>query len=338
MKIKRTVYFDVLNVIACIAVLALHHNGIVHYFKVDTPSWKQALVFEVLFYWAVPIFFMLSGATLLNYREKYSTRVFFKKRVFRVAVPFLFWSVILLIHTYFQDKFIYKTPQEVINAIIQTKLPYGDVYWFFSPLLALYFLIPVLSLLKEHKIILWYIVLFIFITHSLFPPVLSMLGIKWNNSLSFPMVGYVIFLVLGYLLSQLTLSKLHRNVIYCIALLCIIIRYWGTYYFSLELGKLDRYLFGYVQFHSVFLAVAVFIFIKNLDFSAKTCQVLSVLSSYSFGIYLIHKLVMYYEQKFLLLSSEALFWRTLGIFITYLICLLCVYLIKQVPILGKYIV
>lgn len=79
MVTRRVVYFDVLNIVACIAVLALHHNGIVHWFKVDTNAWKQALIFEVLFYWAVPIFFMLSGATLFNYRDKYSTCLFFKK-------------------------------------------------------------------------------------------------------------------------------------------------------------------------------------------------------------------------------------------------------------------
>ena len=76
---RRIVYFDVLNILACVSVVILHHNGIVHHFSNST-AWNQALVAEVLFYWAVPVFFMLSGATLLNYRERYSTRVFFKER------------------------------------------------------------------------------------------------------------------------------------------------------------------------------------------------------------------------------------------------------------------
>ncbi len=32
---------------------------------------------EVSFYWAVPVFFMLTGVTLLDYRKRYSTKVFY---------------------------------------------------------------------------------------------------------------------------------------------------------------------------------------------------------------------------------------------------------------------
>ena len=55
---QRVPYFDVLNIIACIAVIALHHNGIVHWYDVHSVIWIQALVFEVFFLWAVPIFFI----------------------------------------------------------------------------------------------------------------------------------------------------------------------------------------------------------------------------------------------------------------------------------------
>ena len=92
---SRITYFDILNILACFAVLSLHHNGIVHNFNVNTLAWKQSLMFEVLFYWAVPIFFMLTGATLFGYRNKYSTQDFFKKRVFRAIVPFIIWSIVL---------------------------------------------------------------------------------------------------------------------------------------------------------------------------------------------------------------------------------------------------
>lgn len=78
---KRILYFDVLNIMACFCVILMHHNGIVHFFS-DTMQWKQALIVEVVAYWAVPVFFMLTGATLLDYSERYDTKTFFKKRVF----------------------------------------------------------------------------------------------------------------------------------------------------------------------------------------------------------------------------------------------------------------
>lgn len=58
-KPKRILYYDLLNIAACMAVIALHHNGLVHNFTGDS-LWKQCLFAEVAFYWAVPVFLMLS--------------------------------------------------------------------------------------------------------------------------------------------------------------------------------------------------------------------------------------------------------------------------------------
>lgn len=79
-KNSRIVYFDILNIIACLAVCYLHCNGGVHSFS-NTRFWKESLVIEVLCYFAVPIFIMLSGATLLKYKERYTTKQYFKKRI-----------------------------------------------------------------------------------------------------------------------------------------------------------------------------------------------------------------------------------------------------------------
>ena len=71
-KTERYVYLDILNILACIFVIFLHCNGIVHTFS-DTKVWRESMIVETIAYCAVPIFFMISGATLIPYREKYST-------------------------------------------------------------------------------------------------------------------------------------------------------------------------------------------------------------------------------------------------------------------------
>ena len=53
---KRVLYFDLLNIFATIAVVYLHCNGIVHTYTKGM-SWAASLIIEVIFYWAVPIFF-----------------------------------------------------------------------------------------------------------------------------------------------------------------------------------------------------------------------------------------------------------------------------------------
>lgn len=81
---KKIVYFDFLNITACLCVLGMHCNGIVHNFD-GSVAWKQSMAVETLGYWAVPVFFMLSGATLMNYRKRYSTKEFFKKRFIKTC-------------------------------------------------------------------------------------------------------------------------------------------------------------------------------------------------------------------------------------------------------------
>lgn len=339
MKYSRVIYFDILNVIACIAVIALHHNGIVHNYNVNSSAWKEALFFEVAFYWAVPVFFMLTGATLISYREKYSTKDFFIKRVLRSVFPFLIWSMILLIHSYYLGNFPYKSMQEILTAILSTRIQHGDVYWFFIPYIAICCFIPVLSLLRDNKAILWYISIFIFITHSCFPLLFQFLGIKYNSSLSFPINGYILFVVLGYLFSTISLSTFQRRMIYFLGLGGALFRYFLTLHYSLEIGKVDKFLFGYIQFHSVLLALAVFVFIKSICENGKwkmeNGKWISTLSSCSLGIYLIHKLVMSYELKLLNFKWDDGLWRTIGIILTYISCFIMVYFVKKLPYLRK---
>ena len=92
-KTERVFLIDFLNVISCFGVVWLHVNGAVwtfSYFRTWVTSW----LLETLLYWPVPIFFMLSGITLLGYRDRYNTKVFLKKRMMKTLLPFLFWSVV----------------------------------------------------------------------------------------------------------------------------------------------------------------------------------------------------------------------------------------------------
>lgn len=55
MKKEKILYYDILNILACICVVAMHCNGIVHSYS-NTIEWKSALIVEVVAYWAVPVF------------------------------------------------------------------------------------------------------------------------------------------------------------------------------------------------------------------------------------------------------------------------------------------
>ncbi|MBQ3865619.1 MAG: acyltransferase family protein, partial [Clostridia bacterium] len=92
-KKQKSAYITLLSVIGSIAVVLLHSNGCFWNFSAEARYWKTANVIECVFYFAVPVFFMISGATLLDYRERYDTAAFLKKRALKTVVPFLFWSL-----------------------------------------------------------------------------------------------------------------------------------------------------------------------------------------------------------------------------------------------------
>ena len=341
LKNTRITYLDILNVIAIIAVIALHCNGIVHG-NPNTRAWNTSLIVECICYFAVPLFCMLSGATLMNYREKYDTKTFFKKRFIKVLVPFAFWAIIMFIWKIH----IIKTIPNInglknwINAFFQNKEE--STYYFMYSILGIYLTLPILSLLteKKHRKTLWFTVVLYFIFNSLIPNVLNLFEITYNTNTQVLLGGYIIFVILGYLLSTEELSRNKRIIIYIFAIIGVLYRFFTTYIMSKEYGYVIKTTWGYTSWHSILLASSVFIFIKQLftvkiSLSAKKAKLVSKISSCSFGIYLIHQIVMYYEKTIFSINTASWEWRTMGVIITYIISLIIVFSMKKIPIVKK---
>lgn len=112
-----------------------------------------------------------------------------------------------------------------------------------------------------------------------------------------------------------------------------------TYIKSFETGMTDTTIKGYEKFYSVLLAVAVFVFIKQIPWdnllSIKNKKLIPTIASCSFGVYLIHMIVVYYEHLYLPLAENLWLWRTVGIFITYIFSLGIVMILGRIPILKR---
>lgn len=338
-KHSRILYFDILNICSCMAVVFLHHNGIVHNFS-NTRAWRESLIVECGFYWAVPIFLMLSGATLLNYRSKYSTKKFFEKRVVRTVIPWILWSVIMLFWKISTGELVLKSHSPFYFADLVLNYKIESKYWFFGALFACYLAIPVFSLLCDNRRILWYTVILNFVLSSCLPVLKCWFGFGWNLDVS--VVGsLMIYVLLGYLLSTEKLSAKQRRILYVCGAGGFLFRYIYTYVFSVKNGQTDVSIKGYVMFHAVFLSVAVFVWAQSVNWERWLPEIiikkLPFLSSCSFGVYLIHSIVMYYEKMLLHISVQGHFWRILMVPCTYLISLAIICLLKKIPVIGKYL-
>lgn len=210
----RVLYYDLLNIAATVAVVYLHCNGIVHTYS-DGVEWSTALIVEVLFYWAVPVFFMLTGAKTLGYRAKRDTESFLFGRFVRIFAPFLFWSAVIFFIRF--SGFLLPANPEIpftikgfVDALMTNRIE--PTYWFFFAMFGVTLSIPVLSLLTSNKKTLWYMVGCSFVFTSLFPYLFAFFGFSWNGDISISVApSYVAYVVLGWLLADEGLSLTRRQ-------------------------------------------------------------------------------------------------------------------------------
>lgn len=338
-KNNRVLYFDVMNILACFSVLILHHNTAIHSFT-NTRGWVFSLVMECAFYWAVPVFLMVSGANLLGFHKKYSLKTFFRKRFIRTFIPWLIWSLIMLIWKLRVGKIV---PQAnsfsyYFNLIFQNKV--HQQYWFFASLFSCYLMLPIITYLTEHRTAMWYTLVIALLLHSIQPMLLVFQPLRQGIFLLFS-ESMIIYILLGWLLNNTQFNKKQRLLIYLLGIAGLVFRFIYTYVMSMDAQATDTSITGYRFFHAVTYSSAVFVFLKHVDWEKLLPQwvkkLLPRLASYSFGVYLMHSIVMHYEQKFLHLGIRDLAFKTVCIPLTYVICILIVALLKKIPFLGKYI-
>ena len=322
---KRIVYFDILNVIACFCVVCMHCNGWIHKFIKDD-LWGARVLVEVVCYFAVPVFFMLSGATLLNYRQRYSTTEFYKKRFIRTVIPYLFWSIIFYIIYLLRGNppFGWK---ETITRFTTGEIPY-TFYWFFIPLFLLYIFMPFFSFMTEKlkNSQLLFLCLLLFVFQSVIPTISSIANL--NLSFQIPIASYAIFMFLGYLLANNNYES-NNKFFWSLSVVCFLLLVC-RYYLVYQLEEKSEPLFSYFGLYSILPSIWVFLFIKRIAKPFQLDQFSNTwrfLASKSYGVYLLHAFFIVVLEQFI--PVEGSLFMTFGAIIIYFSAIIISYLLQQ---------
>jgi surface polysaccharide O-acyltransferase-like enzyme len=255
---------------------------------------------------AVPLFFMVSGFLLLAKEESY--RDFFRKRALKVLLPFLIWSVIYMLwkREGFDQPFSMKLVMSYVLKIIRG--PRENHLWFFYVLIGLYLFTPILRVFvaraTSRDLIyfcsLWFVVVPVFSFLQEFTPV------RIGFELYF-VAGYSGYFVLGYLLGMFQYT---RRQLYGLAALLLIFSLATTavQYFVNSRGLTTEYFVGYLSVNIVLMTAFAFILLREVQIGDNLYNILAPLSRASFGIYLVHVIVLDEFQKLPYISS----WFSVG--------------------------
>lgn len=340
---SRYLYMDILTILSALFVVYLHCTLTVFNFRMDQ-IWFSSLLIQSIFHWPVLIFIMLSGANLLNYRKRYDTKTFFIKRFKRVGIPFIVWSLVWFIYEY-ERGFISQLSLKLIIKLFLSNQIQG-IFWFFYTIIGLYLCAPIISLIcnKKNKRVIEYFILVCLFQFSLIPTVSKLFQINIQFLFDFVIGGpYLSYFLMGWYLTNFPLDKLWRNVVYYIGILsclCLIIGTTMVNYFT-NTNRLNIVFLDYNSIFVFFLSVAVFVLFQSISWNAiiesKHIKSISILSSASLGVYIIHRFLIFEIDRHFSLLPASFFYIIVYPFIIYILSVGTILLLKQIPFLKRII-
>lgn len=341
---NRIEYISLASVLSAIAVVYLHANSCFWDFSTSR-YWITANIIESIFYFAVPIFFMISGAMLIDFNKRYSLKEFFKKRIAKTVIPFIIWSFIgLLIEIYYIKSVNLSSVNitYIINGLINGNLV--QVYWFFIPLFCIYLSIPVFSFIPEEnkKSILIYVATFSFILNMMIPFIISVFNLPINFPISMIVGGGSLFFSLvGYLLHKYEISRKYRLILYLISILGLSLHFFGTYYLSIQAGEVIKTFKGFTSVPSTLYSIGVFVLIKYDLIKIMKVNIINkivhFLDFYTFGIYLIHWYLLEFLRITFNINNTSIIYRLFSPIIVLIMSVLIIYIIRKIPIVKNII-
>ena len=280
---------------------------------------------------AVPLFFMVSGYLLLRKEESYED--FFRKRALKVLIPFFVWSVIYMLwkREGFDMPFSMKLVASYLLKILRG--PRENHLWFFYALIGLYLFTPILRVFVARASVrdlvyfcgLWFLVVPVFSFLQEFTP------IKIGFELYF-IAGYSGYFMLGYLLGMFQYAKYQ---LYGLAFLFLMFSVGTT---ILSYLVKSEYFVGYLSMNIVLMTAFAFILLREVQIGDNLYRFLFPFSRASFGIYLVHVIVLAELEKLPFVSgwfsagSSVYMIPLLGL-LGFLVSFVIVAVIQRIPIL-----
>lgn len=311
---RRYVWMDVARVIAIVLVILTHANE-----RAGSPCLEYKSIIYSIDRLGVPIFLMLSGGLMIPKCADCSVSDFYKKyksRIIQFVLLLFFYALItnFVKILWVDDKTLVQTLKDFhkANGITSSSVGAAIQLWYMHVIIGFYIFLPFLSKLLSTLT-----------TRSLFLlaglcslPLLHMNF--FTKSTGAIAGGYLAYFVAGYLIINRLSFKWRKTAIAICALVVVCSVLWA---FLVDMRKdtFQNWIHWYSSSPSIYMgSLALFIMIREAFCNARPLKIVTTLSRHSFGIYLVHYLVLWCVVKFIPASkdsSSVMVWNTIIYFV-----------------------
>ncbi|WP_428327455.1 acyltransferase [Mucilaginibacter sp.] len=342
----RFFYFDVLRALAIVAVVVLHNSvdTIDNFGKVSNFDWLSAAVYNGLTRFCVPLFVLMSGSLLLNKNKESTVKELFSKRLPKLLIPLVVWSIVYIAFLHYSK--LGFAHINIWDCLLQFyKGPVIFHFWFLYMMIGIYLIYPVINAFitsASQSVILYFIAAWFCISCG--TAIIEMVTGTATGLELYGFMGYIGYFVMGYYLKNYSFTKQDTRIIYGLSVLAFITSVASIIiFYNYHIAHGNDLVESDFTPDIPFAIAGLFLFMKNFNFTDKATwlkTIITELSMESYGIYIVHVLVMQTLFNKMLLNIQcnnmAVIWvvplKTVVIVgITYGI----VKLLKQVPFLKQ---
>lgn len=343
----RTVYFDLLRIIACFSVVVLHNASQFWYdLPVSDTNWLIANSYNALVRFGVPVFVMISGAIFLFPGKEISTKRLYTHNILRMVIIYILWNAVYGLFDCRNYDWSMLSSRDVI-----TEMVYGRYHlWFLAMIVGLYMLVPILRKwlsAAEKKDVQYFLVLFVLLQigkETFFALQSNLLTYFLGGLISVEMVcSYVGYFVLGYYVVHYGIASRWHKWIYLGGIIGAALNVLLGNVLALHRGEPTAAVYDSFSIFTLLMALAIFLLVKDgmgrKQWSGAAQKIIGEISRNTMGIYLMHILVLewgrdYHIHSMMISPVAGIPLLSLGCF---LLCLLVSAILRRIPLVGRYI-
>ena len=298
MEIKKNKHFEHIRAFSVLAVITIHtmYSALLQF-------GEGALVAEKILYrcvmnmmwWAVPCFLMMTGSLLLDSNRKVPLKKLYRKYILRMLLVLLIFGGAFSGMELFFDSRILELRQILQVAYnVLTGNTWAHM-WYIYCLLGLYVLLPMYKIFADYASDeqLKYILAILFLFESIFR-LLKLLEINLGFYCHINTI-YPFWLLMGAAWNR-GMFKYDKKINIALVMVSSGILIFTTVLWE-GFGVPLSSLFGYDSVLVVIQSIGLFVLFNSMNIENKLDQVLSEIGEKSFGIYLIHMVIINLAYK-----------------------------------------